>query len=226
MSLTLYFHPLSQPSRSLLTFLHLNDIKYEKKVVDILKGEHKSPEYTSVNPLQMIPAIKDGNFTLNESEAIIKYLMNTRKTGELYYPKDPKTRAVVDRYFPFHHSSFRPKLSYYFVANYSALFKESKINIEEARNEAEEAIKGFEKVFLKDQKYLADDILTIADIFAVNELTQVYFASDIDFEKFPKVKEYIERCLQNPVLREVNKPVKELGEGLKQKLAAAANQSQ
>ena len=222
MALTLYFNPISQPSRSIVTFLHLNDIKYEKKSIDIFKGEQKSAEYTSINPLQQVPAIKDGNFVLNETEAIMKYLMNTRKTGELYYPKDPKTRAIIDRYMPFHHSFVRPKMSAYFVAYCAQLFKENKIDIEAARKTAEEAIAAFEKVFLRDQKYIADDILTIADIFVVNELTQLYFATDLDFAQFPKIKEYIERCLQNPVLREVNKPLKEYGETLKEKIAAAS----
>ena len=51
MALTLYYNPISQPSRSILTFLHLNDIKYEKKPIDIFKGEQKSSEYTSINPV-------------------------------------------------------------------------------------------------------------------------------------------------------------------------------
>jgi len=217
MTLTLYYHPLSQPSRTLLIFLHLTGIKHEKKVIDLIKGEHKTPEYSKVNPLQVIPAIQDGDFCLGESEAIVKYLMNTRKVGSMYYPTHPKDRALVDKYMPFHHSTFRPKLAKYFVASLSNILPNENLNKEEIRNEFENACKTFEEVFLSKSNYIADDILTIADLFAINELTQIYFTTDYDFEKFPLIQAYIKRCLQNPVINEVNLAVKEYGESKKQK---------
>jgi glutathione S-transferase len=43
MSLTLYYHPISQPSRAALTLLALGKIKYEGKVIDLMKGEQRTP---------------------------------------------------------------------------------------------------------------------------------------------------------------------------------------
>ena len=217
MSLTIYYHPLSQPSRSILTFLHLTDIKYEGRVIDLLKGEHKTEEFAKINPLKVIPAITDGSLNLAESEAIVKYLMNTRKVGAMYYPNDPQTRALVDRYFPFHHSTFRPSLAKFFVAAFPFLFPDKKIDLEQAQIDLQNALKTFETVFITSGKYIAGDILTIADIFAVNELTQVYYTTDVDFSKYPGIKDYIERCVQNPVLKNVNKPIRDFGEQMKAK---------
>ena len=45
MSLTLYYHPLSQPSRAVLALLNLGGIKYEGKIIDLFKGEQHTPEY-------------------------------------------------------------------------------------------------------------------------------------------------------------------------------------
>ena len=207
MSLTFYYHPLSQPSRAVLTVLHLLDIEHDKKVVDLFKGEHKSPEFLEINPFGLIPAIDDGGFTLWESEAIMKYLVNSTKGGDLYYPIDPKIRARIDKYFPWCHTVFRPALSKLFLASYP-IFPQFNFDIEASKKGLEVVLKTFEEVFLKDQKYIAGDIPTIADFSAVNEITQTYLTTDFDYAKFPRVKEYVERCLQNPVLFELNQPLK------------------
>jgi len=217
MPLTLYYNPLSQPSRTLLAFLHLNDVKYESKVIDILKGEQKSEEFTKVNPMQMIPAISEGNFNLGETEAIIKYLMNTRKVGSMFYPSNAKDRALIDKYLPYHHSTFRPKLCKFFYAYYAFLLPNVTYKVEEVKPEVEAVLKTFEEAFLNGKEYIAGDVLTIADIFAVNELTQIYYTTDFDFSKTPVIKAYIERCLGNPVLLATNDSVKQFGEMMKQK---------
>jgi glutathione S-transferase len=215
MALTFYWYPYSQPSRAVMTLLKLTEVKFEAKVVDYFKKEHKEPEYLKVHPLGQIPAMDDDGFTLGESEAIMKYIMNSRNVGEKYYPSDPKKRALVDRYFPFHHSTTRPGLGSYFAAYYVDIMG-FPITLEIARPKAEDTCKKLEEVFLKDTKYVAGDEITIADFLAVNEMTMLYFATDFDFTKFPKVKEYIERCLENSVLAELNEPVKGLSDYMNQ----------
>ena len=55
--------------------------------------------------------------------------------------------------------------------------------------------------------------MTIADFFAVNEFTQVYYGLTedgyIDWDEFPMLKKYIERCLENKVLYDVNDRIRE-----------------
>jgi glutathione S-transferase len=220
MSLTYYFHPMSQPSRAVLAFLKLTGIPFEPKVIDLPKQENKTPEYLKINPLGVVPSIDDAGFLLNESEAIVKYLINSRKVGEAYYPTEPQERALVDRYFPFHHSYLRPRTNSFFGATWPFLLKVN-FQIEQTRPGAEEACKKLEEIFLKDTKYVAGDKLTIADLFCANELTQLYFTTDFNFTPFPKVKEYIERCLENPVINEVNQVPKRFPEFMKKMMASA-----
>jgi len=58
--ITLYFHPLSPPSRAVRSLLLLAKIEYNEKVIDILKSENKSEIYTKINPNQTVPSIKQG----------------------------------------------------------------------------------------------------------------------------------------------------------------------
>jgi glutathione S-transferase len=74
MSLTLYFHPISQPSRAIHAALLLGKVEFTPKVIDIMKGEQKTPEYKAINPAQQVPAITDGDFGLFESHVILRYL--------------------------------------------------------------------------------------------------------------------------------------------------------
>jgi glutathione S-transferase len=59
--------------RVLLT-AEVKGIPYEGKLLEASKGEHKTLEFLAINPLGRVPAIRDGNFTLHESLAIMVYL--------------------------------------------------------------------------------------------------------------------------------------------------------
>src|ERR1700726_4973816 len=58
--------------RVLLT-AEVKGIPYEGKLLEASKGELKTPEFLAINPLGRVPAIRDGNFTLHESLAIMVY---------------------------------------------------------------------------------------------------------------------------------------------------------
>ena len=67
------------------------------KTCDLMKGEHMTPEYLKINPQHTIPCLKDGDFCLNESRAIMTYLASKYGKDDKLYPKDVATRAIVDQ---------------------------------------------------------------------------------------------------------------------------------
>ena len=84
----------SQPSKSIKTLLNIGNIAHNSVEVNIFKGENKSPEFLKVNPREKVPVIRDGSFTLTESNAILKYLCETRNSiPEHMYPSDPIKRS-------------------------------------------------------------------------------------------------------------------------------------
>jgi len=216
MVLTLYYETLSSPSRAVIAYLELAKIPHEKKHISVLKGETKSAEYLKINPKGLVPAIDDDGFVVWEHEAILKYLATTRKgpETEAYYPDDIKIRTFINQFYAFHHASIRPNIIHYFFG-VNGLLPPGAFNKEDARKKVEEILTNFDTIYLKDKKYITGDKITIADFSASNEILQIYLGSDIDFSKFPRVKAYLERCLENPVIGATNKPVKEFVQHLK-----------
>ncbi len=61
-------------------FLEESGLPYEVVPVDTLKGEQHTPEFRAVNPNGKVPALKDGDITVFDSNAILLYL--AKKTGQ------------------------------------------------------------------------------------------------------------------------------------------------
>ncbi len=209
MSLKLYYDPVSSPCRAVLALLHLAKIPYEKVIVSVFKGETKNPDYQKINPLGKVPALDDNGYIVFEHEAILRYLVNTHKEAQAYFPTDIKTQALIDQYYPFHHYSIRRYTIQYFAGLNGMIPNFDK---EAGLKEVEAAVSKLDSVFLQDKKYLTGDKITIADFSAVSEISQLYYATDFDFNKFPRVKAYIERYFDNQVIKEANQGLLDFAE--------------
>lgn len=68
--------------------------------------------------------------------------------------------------------------------------------VQQAKENFEKMLDMLQSYFLKDTQYISSNQISIADIMALNELTQVV-ALGIDFSKDrPKIAEWYERCKQ------------------------------
>ena len=77
-------------------------LDYRTERIQSRSGQTLSAEYTRLNPRQKIPVLRDGNFVLSESAAIVTYL------GEKYghigaplVPKEPEERARYNEWVSF-----------------------------------------------------------------------------------------------------------------------------
>ena len=76
--------------------MHLKGITFEPISVHLVKngGEQHDSAYSELNPNHLVPTLVDGDFTLNQSLAIIDYLDQTIRENALY-PIEAKSRAKV-----------------------------------------------------------------------------------------------------------------------------------
>lgn len=67
--------------------------------VNLLRHEHKTPEFLALNPLGQVPVIEDGDVLLADSNAILVYLVRTYSPESAWWPAAPVAAAQVQRWF-------------------------------------------------------------------------------------------------------------------------------
>lgn len=82
MTIVLHHAPKTR-SFSMLWMLEELGEPYELNVLDLSKGEHRTPEHLALNPLGKVPAISDGEVHLAERPAICTYLADRYSLGTL-----------------------------------------------------------------------------------------------------------------------------------------------
>lgn len=72
-------------------------------------GVVDTPEYRTMNPNALVPTIQDGDLTLWESNAIVRYLC-ARRPDKGFWPEDPARRACGDRWMDWQQTSLNKAL--------------------------------------------------------------------------------------------------------------------
>nr|XP_037851305.1 glutathione S-transferase theta-2B isoform X2 [Chlorocebus sabaeus] len=158
MGLELYLDLLSQPSRAVYIFAKKNGIPFELRTVDIIKGQHRSKEFSQINSLQKVPVLKDGDFILTESSAILIYLSCKYQTADHWYPSDLQARARVHEYLGWHADCIRgtfgvPMWVQVLGPLIGVQVPEEKV--ERNRTAIDQALQWLENKFLGDRLFLA-----------------------------------------------------------------------
>ncbi|XP_078523927.1 glutathione S-transferase theta-1-like [Lissotriton helveticus] len=210
--LQLYLDLLSQPCRAVYIFAKKNNIEFEFKLVTLFKGDHHNPEFKKVNLLHKVPSLKDGDFNLGESIAILLYLVRKFDTPDHWYPADLEKRACVDEYLSWQHTSVRlhgSKIFWYKCMTPFVLGKEMEPEkMEAALKEMHTILDQFEEKFLQDKPFIVGNEISLADLVAMVELMQV-IGSGVDiFKDRPKLDawhERVEAALGTDLFQEAHK---------------------
>lgn len=114
--LEVHLDPATINSRKVLAGLELLGVPYKINHVNYFAGGHKQPPYTDLNPNGVLPAAKDGDFTLWESDAILQYAADMSGTDK-YYPKDLKKRVDINRWLLWEAAHWQPSCYVFFIEN-------------------------------------------------------------------------------------------------------------
>jgi glutathione S-transferase len=61
-------------------------------------GKTDTPEYRAMNPTGLVPTLQEDDFTLWESNAILRYLGQAHASGSTLWPTEPHARAAIDHW--------------------------------------------------------------------------------------------------------------------------------
>ena len=84
MAIELYWGSGSPFAWRVMLTLEVKGLDYQSKLLEFSKGENKSPEYLKLNPRGKVPTLKDGDFVVYESLAIMTYLDRKYPTPPLF----------------------------------------------------------------------------------------------------------------------------------------------
>jgi len=162
----IYGNPMSTCTRRVLMTLAEKQAKYEMVTLDFMKGEHKSPAHLARQPFGQMPALEDGDLTLFESRAMMRYIDET-VPGQALTPKDPKTRALMNQWWSVESEDITPPMA---TIVFERMFtpmrggKPDAAKIEEAKKKLAPAILVLDTHLGKGGPHLVGDSFTLADI--------------------------------------------------------------
>ena len=107
MTITLWGRPSSGNVQKVVWALEELELPYEHIPLGGKFGGTDTPAYRGMNPNGLVPTLRDGDLTLWESHAIVRYISAEYGSG-LLFPIDPRQRAVVDQWTDWTATTFQP----------------------------------------------------------------------------------------------------------------------
>lgn len=197
----LYHSPLSPFCRKVR--LTMAEKKLEVELVEERYWE-QNPEFMRRNPAGKVPVLRMGGLTLSESQAICEYLEETVPTPPLM-PKDPESRFEVRRLCAWFDDKFQDEVTSKLVYErvnkklMSQGYPDSK-NVK-AGTVAIKYHLDYMGWLLEQRRWLAGDVMTLADFTAAAHLSALDYNSDVDWNRNPAVKDWYAKIKSRPSFR-------------------------
>ena len=107
MSITLWGRLNSANVQKAVWALEELELPYEHVPLGGAWGGLDTPEYRATNPNGLVPTLRDGDLTVWESHAIVRYLGAEYGSG-LLFPMEARDRAAVDQWTDWTATTFQP----------------------------------------------------------------------------------------------------------------------
>ena len=83
------------------------DVPYARENVGGSFGGNRDPDFLAMNPMGLVPVIRDGDVTMFESNAIVRYLAARYRSGALR-PAEHKGLAMAEQWMEWTQQNFAP----------------------------------------------------------------------------------------------------------------------
>jgi glutathione S-transferase len=161
-------------------------------------GGTDTPEYRAMNPNGLVPTVQDGDLTLWESNAIVRYLAARHGEGTLW-PEDPAARAFADRWMDWQMGTFWAAFRVAFLGLTRSGFGASPEEIGESLKSTSKALAILDG-HLADADYVAGERVTMGDV-ALGPGVYRWLNVEIERPSLPNLEAWHERLTQRPAYR-------------------------
>jgi glutathione S-transferase len=163
-------------------------------------GGTDTPHYRAMNPLGLIPALEEDDFSLFESNAILRYICNAHAPRSAIYPEAPRDRASVEAWMDFQQTALSQHQSIVFRGLIRTK-PENRDNasIASAINEAAKIWSILDALFAA-HPYVAGNGITLAD-FAFGPHVHRWFNMSFERPDAPQLYAWYQGLLARPAFK-------------------------
>lgn len=185
------------PTRSIRVRWTLQELglEFESVPVNMIAGEHRSPEFLKINPAGKLPVLVDGELVLTESVAIVLYLAEKCSDKGLV-PTNLGQRAQLNRWLLFAATELEQPL--WRIARHTTLYPEDRRlpgDVVLAREEFGAMADVLEE-HMSGRRFVVADAVTVADFVVAYTLD---WANEVRLlDDFPRLQAYMERMYARP----------------------------
>ncbi len=181
----IHHFPKSGHAHRALVFAKLAGIAHEAVFVDLVAGEHKSPEFLAMNPNGQVPVLEDGDVVVSDSNAILVYL--ARQYAPDWMPSDAVGEAAVQRWL----TLAAGEIAFGSAAARLITVFGAPLDVDFAAATAAKAMQKLEKG-LETRDWLVGDRPTIADVAAYSYTAHAP-EGNVSLDPYPNVRAWIAR---------------------------------
>ena len=186
-TIKLYRHALSGHAHRAEALLSILGLDFELVNIDLANGEHKKEEYLKINAFGQVPALKDGDSIISDSNGILVYLAKKYDASKTWLPENPEAAAEIQKFLSVAAGkiAFGPAAARLVNVFGAGLDHQNAIDISHA------ILAEFDK-HLSGQNWLVGNSPTIADI-----ANYAYIAhapeGDVSLEAYPHISAWLGR---------------------------------
>jgi glutathione S-transferase len=169
-SMKLYDNPMAPNPRRVRVFLAEKQIDVERVLVDMRKGEHKTPEFLRKNANGQIPVLElDDGTCISESVAICRYFEALQPAPSLF-GTSPVEIGLIDM----HHRRIELQLGHSISTSWvngpvvASIAAGRFVQIPQAKEQADERVNAY---YQRLDKELADRAMMAGDTYSVVDIT-------------------------------------------------------
>jgi glutathione S-transferase len=185
--------------RKVVLTAQLLDLPFERIDAGAAFGVVQTPEYQARNPNALVPLLEDGEFTLWESNVIVRYLAARHPQAGLY-PQDLRARFDAERWMDWQQTTLNGAGREAFVQLVRTPPERRNAQALAASVAATEPLLMLLDAQLAQRPFMAGDALTIADIPIACEMHR-WWGLPLEHPPHPNLRRWYDGIRNRPAAR-------------------------
>jgi len=188
-------------SWSVLLTLEVKELQYKSTLIELLKGENRTSEFLKMNPRGKVPVLRDGDYFIYESLAVMSYL-DSKFSETALFGDSPYKTAEIMKLMSEYNSYIAPHIGHII----SSAFWSNSLNLtrlEDAKQNLTNELANLEKI-LTATNWLTGKEISAVDIF-IFPFIQLLKRSEtklqetigyklmFSYKKFPAISDWLKR---------------------------------